>query len=203
MTVIGLAGGSGSGKSSVALIFEKLGVPFVDADKLYWHLTSYKSECVLELTSEFGEKILNRDGSLNRAALREMVFGDENREKLNTLNRISHKHVIALAKKEMKSLEERGAEFVLFDAPLLFESGFHNECDFIIAVVSDAETRIKRITARDSISRELAILRIRAQITDDFLRDNADFIIENNGSLHLLEGEVLRVFELIKNNDRR
>ena len=203
MTIIGLAGGSGSGKSSVALIFEKLGVPSVNADELYRRLTSQKSECLLELSSVFGKKILNPDGSLNRAALRDMVFGDENREKLNKLNRISHKHVIALAKKEMEAHEERGAEFVLFDAPLLFESGFNGECDFIVAVIAERATRIERITARDAISRESAALRINAQIPDDFLIDNADFVIENNGSPDLLQNEVERVFELIKNNDRR
>ena len=105
--------------------------------------------------------------------------------------------------KKLDELRAGGAEFVLFDAPLLFESGFDLECDYIIAVVADTETRIARIIARDSISKDLAHLRIKSQLSDEFLRKRADLVIENNSSSDNLRDAVSKAVIQIKTNEWR
>ena len=83
--------------------------------------------------------------------------------------------------------EKSGAECVIFDAPLLFEAGMERDCDLVIAVVANRETRIERIMARDGIAREVAERRIDAQHTDEWLREHADIIIVNDSTQSLSE----------------
>ena len=90
MKIIGLCGGSGSGKSAVSELLKKIGIPHIDADRIYHNITSYESDCMRELASVFGDGVKNGDGSLNRAYLREIVFfGIDSNQKRNTLNKIT------------------------------------------------------------------------------------------------------------------
>lgn len=191
MKIIGLCGGSGSGKGKVADLFSVYGIMSIDTDAVYHDLTSHKSPCLDELVEEFGESILNIDGSLNRKKLSEIVFKSEDSTiKRALLNKISHKHVLNKTREIILEFQENGAEAVLVDAPLLFESGFNKECDAVIAVTADMEVRADRVVKRDGISKNAAMLRIRSQLPDEYLIDNSNYHIINDGSFDKLEKQV-------------
>ena len=164
MKIIGLCGGSGSGKGAVARIFSSFGILHIDTDRVYHEITSHPSECLDALVAEFGIEIAP-DGALDRARLREIVFSEpSSNEKLRRLNRISHKFVIAEIELLIENYKANGAKGVLIDAPLLFESGLDGRCEKVIAVTASKEVRIARIMLRDGITLDAARKRISAQL---------------------------------------
>lgn len=199
MKIIGLCGGSGSGKGYCSHLFLKYNIPAIDTDKIYHELVSRPSECLDELVSEFGNVILTDDGVLNRKVLADIVF-TKGIEKQQRLNGITHKYVLNEVRSQINTLAGHGYPAVLIDAPLLFESGFNKECNAVIAVIADYDVRIKRIITRDKISIDKAIRRVRSQIPDDLLRKYADYIIVNNGNEDELMKQVDLIAETIINN---
>ena len=197
MIVLGLAGGSGSGKTTVSSLFSKHGIMPVNTDEIYHDLTSSKTACLASIVEEFGPGILNKGGTLDRKALGAIVFSDS--EKLGRLNTISHYYVLCTVREIISDAEARGYFGVIVDAPLLFESGFDAECDVIVVVTAGREQRLKRITSRDGISVADATKRIENQLSDEFISSRADFIITNNGTHDDLNKQVERVVDSIKN----
>ncbi len=198
MKIVGLCGGSGSGKGTVAEIFSVFGVPSVDTDKVYHELTRSKSPCLDALVEEFGSEILDKNGSLDRRALSLLVFGDGAAAvKRKKLNEIAHKFVLDETRRILKEFERGGAQAALVDAPLLFESGFDKECDLIIAVVADLNIRIDRIMMRDGLNENVATLRLKSQLPDDYLASRADFVIKNDKSIEDLEKQVVETVNKI------
>ena len=193
MTVIGLCGGSGSGKGTVARFFEGYGIPSIDADAVYRDITVPGGELIEKLALTFGAAILDENGGLNRAALAKIVFDPANKTELDKLNKITHEFVIRETVRRINAFESEGYEFVIFDAPLLFESGFNEKCGIIVSVVADKNVRIKRITARDGITSERAEARIASQLSDEYLIERSDFVIYNNGSEQELSAQVASI----------
>lgn len=190
MKVIGLCGGSGSGKGTVCEIFRDYGIPSIDTDSVYHRITSYMSPCLCELVSHFGKDIV-KDGRLDRAALRNAVFGNaDSTERHRLLNRITHKHVLDEVRVLLAEYEARGYGAVIVDAPMLFESGFQDECTEIICVTAEENIRIARIMLRDGISYEDARRRIASQKSDSWLIDNTDYHIDNSGDIDTLRCRV-------------
>jgi dephospho-CoA kinase len=148
------------------------------------------------LKSEFGDAVMNEDGSLNRDYVRELVFSGNDRDtKRARLNEITHKYVLSEIDKQIEKYKSEGREAVIADVPLLFESGFNEKCDFTVAVVADEAVRIDRIVRRDKITKEQAKARINAQISTDELISKVDFVLENNGDLDELEKAVMVLYE--------
>ena len=193
--VIGLCGGSGSGKGVVGSFFAKNGFLVIDTDKVYREITDNKSHCLDALVCEFGAEILTSEGGLNRRKIAEMVFSDKKR--LYVLNSITHKFILDRVRSIIADSETDGYVGYIVDAPLLYESGFDKECDFVIAVVSDINARVERIIKRDSISREAAINRINSQTSDEYISSLADFTLENNGDIESLEKSVNEIIKKI------
>ena len=198
MIVLGLAGGSGSGKTTVSSLFSKHGIMPVNTYEVYHGLTSSKTACLASIVEEFGPGVLNEGGTLDRKALGAIVFSDP--EKLGRLNTISHYYVLCAVREIISDAEARGYFGVIVDAPLLFESGFDRECDAIVAVVAAKDKRVERITKRDGISAADANRRIANQLSDEFLSSRADYVITNNSTTKELTEQVERVVSLIKNN---
>ncbi|MBQ4071699.1 MAG: dephospho-CoA kinase [Clostridia bacterium] len=198
MVVIGLCGGSGSGKTTVSALFAKRHFHIINADEIYHNITSYPSACLAELSCEFGREILTDTGALNRAALRKIVFAD--RERLSRLNSITHRHVLDAVRKEISENTEAVQGFVV-DAPLLFESGFDKECTATVAVVADKETRIARIIGRDGISYADAERRISNQLSDSALSQRCDYVIVNNSTVESLEACIDKIINEINNKN--
>ena len=201
MKVIGLCGGSGSGKGVVSSLFASRGIPNIDTDAIYRQLISGDSLCTRALSDEFGKKIISQDGSVNRRILADIVFSSENSDyKLKRLNSIAHTFILDETRKRLDELKTPGFEAAIVDAPVLFESGFDKECDLIISVIADIEIRVERIVVRDSIDRKSAEARISKQLSNDELIARSNFVIENNSDLQSLEKKVNEIAELIMNN---
>ena len=190
MKVIGMCGGSGSGKGTACAFFAELGIKTIDTDKVYHDLTARATDCLREISQAFGSEVVKND-SLDRRALANIVFSSD--EKLALLNKISHKHILNEVRRQMVMHREGGARGVIVDAPVLFESGFDNECDATIAVCADTDIRIARIMARDNISEEKAVARIRSQKSDEWLRSKCDYYIENNTTPDDLKASVYNI----------
>ena len=197
MKVIGLCGGSGCGKGEASKCFKNRGIPCLDTDELYHSMISCDSDCSRELSSAFGKEILNEDHSVDRKKLASLVFSQDIEKNLKTLNSITHRHVLQQCRIWLKEQQEKGCKAALIDAPLLFESGFNFECDVIVCVTADENTRLQRIMDRDNITEEMAKKRINSQADFDFLVKNSDYVIENTSDLSKLDLQVEKICRLI------
>lgn len=201
MKVIGLCGGSGSGKGMVALYLSEYGYKHIDTDAVYHRITSYLSPCVKELSDAFGTSII-KNGRLDRAELFKLVFTeDKTGLKRGVLNSITHKHILERTQALIEQYRNDGVVGVLVDAPLLFESGFDKLCSSVICVIANENIRIERIMARDRISREKAFVRVRSQLPSDYLMERSEYCIVNNGTAGELEREVALLVEKLNNKE--
>jgi dephospho-CoA kinase len=189
MKVIGLCGGSGSGKGAVSGVFAEIGIPSIDTDAVYREMTLSDSPCMRALRREFGEEVVNSLGGLDRTRLASIVFSDPTR--LEKLNKIAHSFILDEARRRLAEYRDKGFAAAIVDAPVLFESGFDSECDAIICVVADRETRIARIMSRDGISYDAAEKRIASQMKDEILISKCDHVIYNNADIESLREGIL------------
>ena len=190
MFVIGITGPSGAGKGVISGILSSLGMRVIDADKVYSEVITPPSECLMELAREFGNEILNSDGALDRKALSKLVFGEENRERLLLLNKITHKYVVRRIRETADWYRVQGEKACVIDAPLLIEAGLCDDCDLTIAVLADKALRIERISRRDGITCEAAMARINSQKSDEFYSSNTDCVIYNDTDIETLKSNV-------------
>ena len=191
MKVIGLCGGSGSGKGEVSGIFAEIGIPSIDTDAVYREMTLSDSPCMRALRLEFGEEVVNSLGGLDRTRLASIVFSDPTR--LEKLNKIAHSFILDETRRRLAEYRDKGLAAAIVDAPVLFESGFDSECDAIICVVADRETRIARIMSRDGISYDAAEKRIASQMKDEILISKCDHVIYNNADIESLREQILSI----------
>jgi len=185
---VGLTGGIGSGKSTIAQLFEALGIPVFYADKEAKRLMEEDMELKKSISSEFG-KDSYVDGRLNRAYLAEVVFSHP--EKLDKLNQLVHPVSIAAAEKWMRA---QTSPYSIKEAALLFESGSQEHLDFVIGVSAPLETRIKRTMERDRISKEQVQARMDRQLNETIKLRLCNAVIENDGRRALLP-QVLALHE--------
>lgn len=190
---VGLTGGIGSGKTTVADVFRTLGAEVLDADEISRFALSMNGPCVKKTVDAFGNGILNEDGSVNRRALSDIVFNDEDKRKL--LNSIIHPYVIhELLRRASKSEKS----IIVFDVPLLFECGMDRMMNKIVAVDAPREQRIFRVMKRNNCSREEVERRIGAQSVQEKRFRDADFTINNCGTMEDLHAEAERVYNIIR-----
>ena len=182
MLVIGLCGGSGTGKTTAQAFFEECGIPGCDADVVYHSLIDHSTHLTRALAAHFGADILLPDGALDRVALSRLVFSGDaaGSARLDELNRLTHSAVLAECRLFLEAKRAEGAEAALINAPLLFESGFHRECETVIVVLAEKEQRILRIMERDHLSRSQAEARIHAQHEDAFYEKEAHVVLHND-----------------------
>lgn len=182
--VIGLTGGTGSGKSTAALFFEKNGAVIIDADAIARDIVRPGTPALSDIAQTFHDVLLP-NGALDRKKLGSIVFNDD--RALARLNSITHTYII---KEIENSLHTSAASITVIDAPLLFECGLERLCDVTIAVLANPSLRISRIMQRDGLTETEAIARINAQPEDDFYRKHCQYILENNNNPSLLEQQL-------------
>ena len=183
MKLIGVTGPIGSGKSSLRPVFEEFSIPVIDSDNLSREIFMPeiydKSSLVMDaLAAEFGDNIVNTDRTLNRKALAAAAFATP--EKAARLGEITHPHILELMRLRVSKSD---SNIVAVEAPLLFEAGLDKECAVVIAVVAPKEDRIRRVTARDGMTEEEALRRVKIQQDDEFYTSRAGYVIKNNGNL--------------------
>jgi len=175
MFIIGITGGTGSGKTTALQALWDLGARVLDCDAVYHELLEQNVKLGKEIKKAFGNVTTN--GMIDRRKLGDIVFYNETA--LFKLNKITHKYVAERLDKYIKEWSAQGEKLVVIDAIALFESGQDRSCDLIVGITAPYEERIKRIIKRDGISREQAESRIKAQQPDGFYIDNCDHILEN------------------------
>ena len=180
MKIIGVTGPSGSGKTAFTRYFYSIGIPTVDADKVYHSLLIPPSRCLDAIREKFGDGVFLPDGRLDRTALGAIVFNDD--EKLNILNATVLGIVLDKIREFITDIEKDNFPAVIIDAPTLIESGFNKECDIVISVIAPKGDRIMRISERDGISEEKATERVNAQMNDEFYISNSDLVLLNDAS---------------------
>ena len=177
MTIIGIPGGSGAGKTTVLRTLSGLGARVIDCDATYHELLRTSIPLVSEIEKAFPKTVKN--GVLDRKALGRAVFSDG--KKLKKLTAITDKYVLEAVRGIIDEEKKLGGELCAVDAVGLFESGLNNICSFTVAVTAPRETRIKRITAREGVSREYAEMRVDAQKLELFYTEKCDYVLRNDG----------------------
>ena len=194
MKVIGLTGGTGSGKSTVATYLENKGCVIIDADEISRELTKPGGEALEPIRRRFGDEVFFENGTLNRKKLGTIVFNDN--VKLRSLEAITTDIVVRKVLEKVDHLKNQGFDgIVILDAPLLFECGMKDFTDENWLVTCDLENRIQRLIDRDGISRQSILDRMSNQLSDEHKRMMADRIIENSGSLTELYSRIDRFIE--------
>ncbi len=189
---IGLTGGIGSGKTTVAKIFELLNVPVYYADAASKSLYETDKELMQNIKQHFGEAIYTGN-KLNRSMMAAIVFNDA--QKLALLNSLVHPPTIRHAEAWM---QQQTAPYIIKEAALLFESGSAAGLDYIIGIHTPTHIRLKRVMDRDGVSREEVQNRMARQIDESIKMKLCDFVIENNEQ-QLVIPQVLKLHEQLLN----
>jgi dephospho-CoA kinase len=190
--IIGLTGGIGSGKTTIANHFMAAGVPVYIADNEARKIMQ-SAAIIEEIKKNFGSVIFE-NGILNRQKLAEIVFN--NPDKLKLLNGIIHPAV----KKHFENWisNHNQSPFIIYEAAILFESGSYKNCDKIITVTAPLETRIQRVIQRDNTTRENVLKRINSQWDDNQRIAKSDFVVENIDP-EITKAEVGKILKILKN----
>lgn len=193
MLYVGLTGNIASGKTAAAERLAELGATIVDADVLAREAVEPGSDALARVVERWGEGVLAPDGTLDREALRHIVFSDP--EQLEELNTIIHPSVWQLRDARVDEARARGDTVLVYVVPLLFERHLAEEFDTIILVDADKATRLERLTERRRVAEEDAANMVAAQMPAELKRARADFVIANDGSWEQLRERVDAVWE--------
>jgi dephospho-CoA kinase len=191
--VVGLTGGIGSGKTTVARMFEKLGAEIVDADTIAREVVRSGTPALAKITERFGADVLTAEGALDRKKLAAIVFSDDRARA--DLNAIVHPAVAQRTQEEILARAAKGARLILYDVPLLYESGLEATFPEVIVVSVPQDVQRARILARDALSTEDIEARIRAQMPLEAKVQRATWVIDNSGPLEETERRVKALFD--------
>lgn len=180
LKIIGLTGPSGAGKTLFSFFLCAKGCPCINADELYHSMLIPPSILLDAIRREFGDEFFNENGELDRKALGKFVFSSK--EKLELLNATVLPLVIEKMQKIANDYEKNGAKLLIIDAPTLFEAGYDKSCDITVSILAPENIRVERISERDEISIDDAVLRTNAQKNDSFYYERSDRIIINDST---------------------
>lgn len=192
MRVIGLTGNIASGKSAVADMLARRGATIIDADVLAREVVVPGTPALRAIVARWGPSVLNPDGTLDRAALRKLVFHDK--VELDALNEIVHPEVMALRAREVDAARARGDRLVVCVAPLAFERHITDDFDYLVLVDAPRDVRLERIVRDRGLEEAEAMDMIASQMPAELKRARADRVVENAGTMEELEGEVDRLW---------
>jgi dephospho-CoA kinase len=190
--IIGLSGGIGSGKSAVSRCFERLGVPVIDADQVAREVVEPGQPALAEIATAFGADLIQADGSLDRARLRERVFADPDARR--HLEGILHPRIRARMREQLAALPA-DTPYAVFVIPLLFETGQQDTVDRVLVVEAAEAVRIARVTGRDGVAEGHVRRILAAQCSAEDRAAGADDLISNEGSESELAAKVAALHE--------
>ena len=192
MLLVGLTGNIASGKSEVARILAELGASVIDADVLSREVVEPGQPAHEAIVRHFGNEVLQPDGTLDRARLRDIVFSDA--QQREALNQIVHPAVRRRRDELIEEAGARGDDIVIAVIPLLFEVAMQNEFDRIILVDAPEDVRLERLRRRSGLSAEEGRRMMEAQLDPYLKRQGSHFIIENDSTLAQLRKKVERTW---------
>jgi dephospho-CoA kinase len=200
MLLVGLTGGLGTGKSTVAAMLARRGAVVVDADDLARRALEPGTAAFKQVCDLFGDEVLMPDGGLDRRAIAARVFADD--VKRRALESIVHPEVFRGLADTLERHRSTNS-VVVFDAPLIVETGFHRECDLVVVVDAPLDVQVARATAQRGLDPEEARARIAAQTSPEERAAVADVILKNDGSLQDLERQVDSLWEELEDRSAR
>jgi len=196
MRVLGLTGGIGTGKSTVARYFREEGIPVVDADGISREILEPGREIYWMVVRRFGKKILKPDGGIDRSRLGELVFADPvARSDLETITHPAIREGIVSA---LRALEREGQRIAIVEAALIHEKARGDLFEAVIGVRCDPSRQVERIMERDGISREQARSRIRAQMDPEQKARASDYRIDNSGDIESTRRQVVALVRTLR-----
>ena len=190
MLKIGLTGGIGSGKSTVANLFSQHGTPIIDMDEIAREVVLPGKPAMQEIREYFGDDICDEKGILDRKKLRAIIFNDE--DKRQHLENIVHPRIRQRVVEKLKPLN---SPYCIIVIPLLFETGLQDTVDRILVVDVSVEEQITRTTQRDNLDEDYAMKIIASQVDRQTRLDNADDIIDNSGDITELESRIEKLHQ--------
>jgi dephospho-CoA kinase len=197
MIVVGLTGGIATGKSTVAQMFKRCGAVVIDADQLARDVVRPGKPAWRDIVNVFGKDVLGPNGSIDRRALGAIVFHD--RRKLRRLERIVHPRVAREQQRLMRRIAARSpGAVVVYEVPLLFESGAHKRVDKIVVVTADRETQITRLKRRNGLTRAEALRRITNQMPLARKVRRADVVLNGTEEKAVVRKEVRHVLRNLR-----
>ncbi|NOQ42704.1 MAG: dephospho-CoA kinase [Desulfuromusa sp.] len=180
--ILGITGNIAAGKSMISKELARRGAVVVDADQLARDVVESGSSALKKIVKLFGNKVLQKDGDLDRDRLGQMVFADVKVRAM--LNRIIHPEIAKKSIEQLQKLKKRtDIPLIVYEAPLLFEVGAETRVDKVLVVKIDPEEQLKRLRARDGSDEAAAQQRIAAQMPQQKKIARADFVIDNSGSI--------------------
>jgi dephospho-CoA kinase len=192
MLKIAITGGAGSGKSTVARMFQDLGAAVLDADEAAKAAVAVGEPAWQELRRLWGPEFFREDGELDRARVAKLVFSDP--QARQTLNDLVHPRVIREIQESLKRLSRQGVEAALVEVPLLFEAGLEGSFEKVIVVYAEPEEQVSRLEARDRRGEEEIAGILKAQWPLKEKLAKADYVIDNGGVLSSTEQQVKKVW---------
>ena len=190
--IIGLAGGIGSGKSTITKCFNNLGIQSVDADDVARLVVQPESVCLLQIHQRYGDSILLNNGTLNRSALRTIIFNQP--EERAWLEALTHPAI----RDEIKiQLNAASSKYTLLVHPLLFETKQNTVCTLVVAIDVPAHIQIQRVMSRDAISQKDAEKIVNTQLSNKERIERADLVLENTGNIVEMNAKVCKLHQKI------
>lgn len=200
MLLVALTGNIASGKSEVARVFAARGARVIDADVLAREVVEPGTPALAEIAARWGTRILHADGSLDRAALRRIVFADP--AEREALNAIVHPRVEARRRELLAAAEREGVPIVVADIPLLFEVGLADRFDRVVLVDASESARRQRLVTHRGVPEADARAMIASQMPAAEKRKRAHIVIENDGTLDELRARAERVWDMLAREAR-
>jgi len=188
MKVIGLTGGIGSGKSTVAGFLAELGAVVINADKVGHEAFEPDTELWREVVAAFGSQILTPNGDIDRKKLGDIVFEDH--DSLARLNQIMHPRMYDIVKAQIEEYRRQGVGVVVLEAPLLLEAGWTSLVDEVWVIVAPESTVLRRLQEKIGLSEGQALARIRSQLPSQERVKHADVVIDTDCSLDEVRARV-------------
>jgi len=190
MLIVGLTGGIGSGKTTVAKCFAELGATVIDADIIARDLVAKDTSVIQKITEHFGPVILDKDQQINRSKLRDIIFKDA--QEREWLEQLLHPIITAEIERRVKASE---SSYCILVIPLLFEKGAHIKVDRVLVIDTSETLQIKRTQQRDAVNEEHVRSIMLTQTPRKERLQKANDVIDNHGSVDELKRQILRLHE--------
>lgn len=191
--VLGLTGGIATGKSTADEFFKKQNIPIIDSDKIAYKIMDIGKPAYQKVKLIFGDEFLNEDKSINRKKLGHLVFSDS--KELKKLNDITHPLIYQEIQEKIQVEKNKKTPLVIVDAPVLFESGGQKYCDATLVITLPLDVQLKRLMARNNLTKNEAMNRINSQMPLTQKEKLATYVVDNTGTIKELENNLAKILK--------